>query len=107
MAWKVWAMTGLPSGAGWRKWPAFGIQAWFYRDVASLSGGQKQLLNLASVMATMQPEVLILDEPTSQLDPLLPPTFWPLWARIHQDLGATIVITEHRLDEVLPWQTGS
>ena len=47
----------------------FGIQDWFHRDVANLSGGQKQLLNLASIMA-MQPEVLILDEPTSQLDPI-------------------------------------
>ena len=49
----------------------FGIQDWFHRDVANLSGGQKQLLNLASIMA-MQPEVLILDEPTS---PLLPRIF--------------------------------
>ena len=47
----------------------FGIQNWFHRDVAELSGGQKQLLNLASVMA-MHPQVLILDEPTSQLDPI-------------------------------------
>ena len=47
----------------------FGIQTWFYKNVAELSGGQKQLLNLASVMA-MQPSVLILDEPTSQLDPI-------------------------------------
>ncbi|MCQ2560578.1 MAG: energy-coupling factor ABC transporter ATP-binding protein, partial [Clostridia bacterium] len=47
----------------------FGIQNWFYKDVTELSGGQKQLLNLASVM-TMQPSVLILDEPTSQLDPI-------------------------------------
>lgn len=47
----------------------FGIQSWFHRDVAELSGGQKQLLNLASIMA-MQPRVLILDEPTSQLDPI-------------------------------------
>ena len=79
----------------------FGIQAWFYRDVASLSGGQKQLLNLASVMA-MQPEVLILDEPTSQLDPIAASDFLATLGRIHRDLGATIVITEHRLDEVLP-----
>ena len=47
----------------------FGIQDWFYREVASLSGGQKQLLSLASVMV-MQPKLLILDEPTSQLDPI-------------------------------------
>ena len=47
----------------------FGIQGWFHRDVCNLSGGQKQLLNLASIMA-VQPEVLILDEPTSQLDPI-------------------------------------
>lgn len=79
----------------------FGIQSWFYRDVSSLSGGQKQLLNLASVMA-MQPEVLILDEPTSQLDPIAAADFLATLGRIHRDLGATIVITEHRLDDVLP-----
>ena len=47
----------------------FGIQNWFAKNVEELSGGQKQLLNLASVMA-MQPKVLVLDEPTSQLDPI-------------------------------------
>ncbi|MDE6788089.1 MAG: energy-coupling factor ABC transporter ATP-binding protein, partial [Ruminococcus sp.] len=47
----------------------FGIEKWFYKNVTELSGGQKQLLNLASIM-TMQPDVLILDEPTSQLDPI-------------------------------------
>ena len=47
----------------------FGIQDWFYKKVAELSGGQKQLLNLASIMA-MHPDILILDEPSSQLDPI-------------------------------------
>ena len=47
----------------------FGIENWFYKDVAELSGGQKQLLSLASVMA-MNPKILVLDEPTSQLDPI-------------------------------------
>lgn len=47
----------------------FGIQTWFMKNVEELSGGQKQMLNLASVMA-MQPDLLVLDEPTSQLDPL-------------------------------------
>ena len=47
----------------------FGIQGWFYKNVNELSGGQKQLLNLASIMA-MHPDILILDEPTSQLDPI-------------------------------------
>ena len=46
----------------------FGMESWFHREAASLSGGQKQLLNLAAVL-TLQPDVLILDEPTAQLDP--------------------------------------
>ena len=53
----------------------FGIENWFYKDVSQLSGGQKQLLNLAAIMA-MQPSVLILDEPTSQLDPIAASDFW-------------------------------
>ena len=58
----------------------FGIQTWFYKNVTELSGGQKQLLNLASIMA-VQPSVLILDEPTSSWTPLPPATFWPRWGR--------------------------
>ena len=79
----------------------FGIQSWFYRDVATLSGGQKQLLNLASVMA-MQPRVLILDEPTSQLDPIAAEDFLATVSRINRELGTTVILTEHRLDAALP-----
>ena len=77
----------------------FGIQNWFHRDIAELSGGQKQLLNLASIMA-MQPEVLILDEPTSQLDPIAAADFLATVRRINRELGTTILITEHRLEDV-------
>ncbi|MBB6636981.1 ABC transporter ATP-binding protein [Cohnella thailandensis] len=79
----------------------FGIQTWFRRDVAELSGGQKQLLNLASVMA-MHPAVLVLDEPTSQLDPIAAAEFLGTLSKINRELGTTIVLTEHRLEEVLP-----
>jgi energy-coupling factor transporter ATP-binding protein EcfA2/uncharacterized membrane protein len=79
----------------------FGIQTWFYRNVAELSGGQKQLLNLASVMA-MQPSVLILDEPTGQLDPIAASDFLSTVGKINRELGTTVIMTEHRLEEVLP-----
>ena len=77
----------------------FGIQSWFHKDVATLSGGQKQLLNLASIMA-MQPEVLILDEPTSQLDPIAASDFLNTVRKINRELGTTIIITEHRLEDI-------
>lgn len=80
----------------------FGIQDWFHRDVALLSGGQKQLLNLASVMA-MQPEVLILDEPTSQLDPIAASDFLNTVRKINLELGTTVIITEHRLEDIFPY----
>ena len=80
----------------------FGIQDWFHRDVEVLSGGQKQLLNLASIMA-MQPEVLILDEPTSQLDPLAASDFLNTVRKINTELGTTVIITEHRLEDIFPY----
>ena len=79
----------------------FGIQDWFHRDVANLSGGQKQLLNLASIMA-MQPEVLILDEPTSQLDPIAASDFLNTVRKINLELGTTVIITEHRMEDIFP-----
>lgn len=77
----------------------FGIQGWFHKNVADLSGGQKQLLNLASIMA-MQPSVLILDEPTSQLDPIAASDFMNTVRKINRELRTTIIITEHRLEDI-------
>ena len=82
----------------------FGIQDWFYKDVDQLSGGQKQLLSLASVMV-LQPKVLILDEPTSQLDPIAASEFLQTLGRINRELGTTVILTEHRLEEALPLAT--
>ena len=77
----------------------FGIQGWFHKNVNELSGGQKQLLNLASIMA-MQPSVLILDEPTSQLDPIAASDFLNTVKKINRELRTTIIITEHRLEDI-------
>lgn len=82
----------------------FGIQTWFYDDVAQLSGGQKQLLNLAAVMV-LQPGILILDEPTSQLDPIAAADFLATVGKINRELGTTVLLTEHRLEEALPLAT--
>lgn len=79
----------------------FGIQNWFHRAVSSLSGGQKQLLDLAAVM-TLDPSLLILDEPTSQLDPIAASDFLNVLSKLNRELGVTVLLTEHRLEEALP-----
>ena len=75
----------------------FGMEEWFYRDVNTLSGGQKQILCLASAMI-LQPEVLVLDEPTSRLDPIASEEFLGALKKVHQELGTTIILSEHRLE---------
>ena len=82
----------------------FGIQNWFYKPVCELSGGQKQLVNLASVMA-LEPSVLLLDEPTSQLDPIAATDFLSTLGRISRELGTTIILSEHRLEDALALST--
>ena len=82
----------------------FGIENWFYKNVTELSGGQKQLLSLASVMA-MSPKILVLDEPTAQLDPIAAADFLALLGKINRELGTTIILTEHRLEEAFPFAT--
>lgn len=77
------------------------METWFRSKTTELSGGQKQLMNLASALA-MGPRLLILDEPTSMLDPLAARNLLATVQRINRELGVAILLTEHRLDEVFP-----
>ncbi len=79
----------------------FGIEKLFLRDVSTLSGGQKQTVNLASVMV-MQPSVLLLDEPSGQLDPIAAREFFACVKRVSGELGTTVILAEHRLEEAIP-----
>ena len=78
-----------------------GIEPWYDKPVSALSGGQKQLLCLASVMV-MHPDVLILDEPTSQLDPIAAAEFIHTLKKLNRDFSLTVLIAEHRLEELVP-----
>jgi energy-coupling factor transport system ATP-binding protein len=79
----------------------FGIDAWYDKKVSDLSGGQKQLLNLAAVMV-MRPRLLLLDEPTSQLDPIAATEFMHTVRKLVNDLALSVIIVEHRLEEIIP-----
>ena len=79
----------------------FGMEDWLERDPALLSGGQKQILNLASVMI-LQPKLLLLDEPTAQLDPIAAAEFLTTLRRLNQDFSVTVLMAEHRLSDVIP-----
>ena len=79
----------------------FGLEEMFERETSSLSGGEKQLLALASA-AALHPRLLLLDEPTSQLDPISAQSFFDSVARLNRDFGITVIIAEHRLEELLP-----
>lgn len=79
----------------------FGLQSWFYKDTNTLSGGQKQLLSLASVMV-LEPKILILDEPTAQLDPISAGDFMQMLLKINCEFGTSILISAHNLEEVVP-----
>ena len=79
----------------------FGIEQLYLKSTHELSGGQKQLLNLAAVMV-MNPDILILDEPTAQLDPIAASEFISTIKKLNRELGLTVIISEHRLEEVIP-----
>ena len=78
----------------------FGMQTWFNRDTDALSGGQKQMLNLAAAMV-MRPKLLVLDEPVSRLDPIAAREFVESLGRLNRETGLTVIIAEHNLDELL------
>ena len=79
----------------------FGIEHWINRPIAELSGGEKQILNLASSLI-LNPSLIILDEPTARLDPVAVTRFLSLLEKIHQEIGTTILLSEHRMTDVLP-----
>ncbi len=79
----------------------FDIEPWFDKATSTLSGGQKQLLNLAAVMV-MDPELLLLDEPTAQLDPIAAADFIATLHKLNRELGLSMLLIEHRPEEVMP-----
>ena len=82
----------------------FGIEPWFRCETSALSGGQKQLLNLASVLA-LRPKLLVLDEPTSQLDPIAEKNFLHALFRVNRELGITVVVATHAPEAMVPYAT--
>lgn len=79
----------------------FGIGHLLNKKIHELSGGQKQTVNLASILL-MEPKLMLLDEPTAQLDPVATKEFIELIKRMNEEFGITVIITEHQLDELLP-----
>ena len=82
----------------------FGLEDWLHRDADALSGGRKQLLSLAAVLA-LRPRVLLLDEPTSQLDPVAEKNFLHALFRVNRELGCTVVVATHQPRPMLEYAT--
>ncbi|MFA9458746.1 ABC transporter ATP-binding protein [Halalkalibacter sp. AB-rgal2] len=77
----------------------FGLEHLLHKETITLSGGQKQLINLASILL-LKPKLLLLDEPTSQLDPVQAKEFLQFLRRLNEEFGMTIILVEHRLEDV-------
>ncbi len=77
----------------------FGIEEVYNKKTSELSGGEKQLVSIAAIMA-LQPELLLLDEPASQLDPIAARNLYDILLRLNSELGITIILSEHRIDDV-------
>ncbi|MDE7390632.1 MAG: ABC transporter ATP-binding protein, partial [Lachnospiraceae bacterium] len=79
----------------------FGLEGIYHSKTSELSGGEKQLVNLASIIA-MNPKILVLDEPTAQLDPIAAHSFIDTVSRLNREWGLTVIISEHRTEEIFP-----
>lgn len=77
----------------------FGIEPWMQANTQTLSGGQKQLVNLAGVLA-LRPRLLLLDEPTAQLDPNARRLFLMMLERVNRELGITVIMATHAPEDV-------
>ncbi|WP_298487088.1 ABC transporter ATP-binding protein [uncultured Ruminococcus sp.] len=77
----------------------FGIEPLYDRDISTLSGGQKQLVSLCSIMVT-DPDILLLDEPTAQLDPVAAKELLSILDRLNKEMGVTVIIAEHDPEEL-------
>lgn len=80
----------------------FGLDKQLYKKVNELSGGQKQLVNLCSLLV-LKPRLLLLDEPTSQLDPIAAYDFLSILRRLNEEFSITIIATEHKIDNMFPF----
>lgn len=81
-----------------------GMDSWFSERTDTLSGGRKQLLALAATLA-MRPRLLLLDEPTSQLDPIAEKTFLHALFRVNRELGCTVLVATHRPQPMIDYAT--
>jgi len=79
----------------------FSLESIIDKKISELSGGQKQMVCLASILA-MHPDVIIFDEPSSQLDPMTAETFLNTIHKLYKENGITVIITEHRLENLIP-----
>ena len=79
----------------------FSLENIIDKKTAELSGGQKQMVCLASILA-MHPDVIIFDEPTSQLDPMTAEALLNTIHKLCKENGITVIITEHRLENLIP-----
>lgn len=77
----------------------FGVEDLLRKKPSELSGGQKQIINLLGVLL-LKPRVLLLDEPTSQLDPIAAKELLSILVRLNEEIGITIIVVEHRLEEL-------